>query len=86
MEVGQTMISSKKHNERLVILALAGILTLNYPLLSLFSKHNLLFGTPILYLYLFLAWGVLIGFMAWIMRHKVSGRQISEDQEPKTGG
>ena len=77
------MLSSKKHNERLVALALAGILALNYPVLFLFSNHNLLYGIPILYLYLFLVWGVLIGFMAWIMRHIVSGQRAATDQKSK---
>ena len=77
------MLSNKKHNERLVALALAGILALNYPLLFLFSNHSLVFGIPILYLYLFLVWGVLIGFMAWIMQRKVPVQQAAKNQEPK---
>jgi hypothetical protein len=54
--------------ERLVGLALAGVVALNYPLLYLFSGRGTLFGIPSLYLYLFAVWVALIALMAAIMR------------------
>ena len=56
--------------ERLVVLALAGILALNYPLLELFNEPRLVLGIPLLYLYLFLVWGGLIGLGAWVLEGK----------------
>jgi hypothetical protein len=50
------MPEAKRQNERLIVLPLAGIIALNYPLLSLFSRVKLLFGVPVLYLYLFAVW------------------------------
>ncbi len=49
-----------KRNERIIVLALVGMLGLNYPWLSLFSTGGLLLGIPVLYLYLFLVWGAFI--------------------------
>jgi hypothetical protein len=57
--------------ERLVGVALAGAVALNYPLLYLFSGSGTVFGIPSLYLYLFLVWAALIGFMAAIMRPRI---------------
>ena len=61
------MPETKRKNERLVVLFLGGVLALNYPLLSLFGKVRLYFHIPVLYLYLFLCWGVFILGVALIM-------------------
>jgi hypothetical protein len=47
---------SKPRNERLVVLFLAGLLLFNYPLLSLFSVDGMVFGIPVLFVYVFGAW------------------------------
>lgn len=52
--------------QRLVAVFLIGLLLFNFPLLSLFDRAELLFGLPLLHVYLFLAWGVLIALVAWI--------------------
>lgn len=50
-----------------MVLALAGGLALNYPLLQLFNDAGMILGIPTLYLYLFLVWGTLIGLAAWVL-------------------
>ena len=46
---------------RLLLLApLIALLLLNFPWLALFSQEGLIAGVPILYLYLFIIWGLLI--------------------------
>lgn len=50
--------------QRLVALALAGALALNYPLLSLFDSAAPVLGVPLLWLYLFVVWGLLIVLVA----------------------
>ncbi len=60
------MLSARKRNERLVALVLVGALALNYPLLSVFSDARLLFGIPVLYLYLFGGWAAFIALTALI--------------------
>lgn len=47
-------------NERLVALFLLGLLLFNYPLVAMFNVSATFLGLPLLYLYLFAAWGTLI--------------------------
>lgn len=42
--------------QRLIALFAAGCLLFNYPLLSLFNTPQLVFGVPLLYLYVFAVW------------------------------
>jgi hypothetical protein len=43
-----------------------GVLLFNYPVLALFNVPGTLFGIPVLYAYIFIAWAALIGMMALI--------------------
>lgn len=56
--------------QRLVAIVLLGCVLFNYPVLSLFSKPGTLFGIPILYLYLFAVWALLIGVIAWVIERR----------------
>jgi hypothetical protein len=53
--------------QRLAALFLLGCLLLNYPLVSLFSGTAEIFGVPLLYIYVFGAWAVVIGLMAVVV-------------------
>ncbi|MEA2116514.1 MAG: hypothetical protein U9P36_14180 [Thermodesulfobacteriota bacterium] len=61
------MHETKRQNERLIVIMIVGVIALNYPLLSLFSKTKLIFGIPVLYLYLFIVWFIFIGCVAVIL-------------------
>jgi hypothetical protein len=50
--------------QRLAAVFLLGCVLFNYPLIALFNKAGELFDIPLLYLYLFGAWALLIGLMA----------------------
>ena len=52
--------------QRLSALFILGWLAFNYPLLSLFNSAGTWFGIPRLYAYLFVAWSLFIGLLAWI--------------------
>ena len=52
--------------QRLVAVFLAGMLLLNYPILTLFDGSERLFGLPLLHVYLFSVWLGLIVVAAWI--------------------
>ncbi len=56
--------------ERLVAVFLAGFVLFNYPLLSLFDRGVAVFGIPLLYAYVFVAWAGLIALMAWIIERR----------------
>jgi len=61
------MIRPTLKGQRLVALFLLGCLMFNYPLLSLFAGDARVWGIPLIYVYLFAAWGLLIGAMALII-------------------
>ncbi|HYD61197.1 MAG TPA: hypothetical protein VEC35_12610 [Noviherbaspirillum sp.] len=50
--------------QRLVALFLLGNLLFNYPLLALFNRAEALLGVPVLYVYVFGAWALLIALLA----------------------
>lgn len=48
------------NGRRLVGLFLLGMLLFNFPLLSLFNRPVMVLGIPVLYLYLFVTWSLII--------------------------
>ena len=50
--------------QRLIALCMLGILMFSYPMLALFNVSGAFFGVPVLYAYIFIAWGVLVALMA----------------------
>ena len=56
--------------QRLIAVFLFGCLLFNYPLLSLFNIDYRLFGIPVLYVYMFAAWGVLIALTAAVVERR----------------
>jgi hypothetical protein len=66
------MTPENKKYKRLVALFLFGFVLLNYPILSLLNIKIMVFGFPLLYLYIFSVWGLLIFLSALVMsRSKV---------------
>jgi uncharacterized membrane protein len=55
------MTRESKLNKRLVALFLLGCVLLNYPILSLFNLEIPIFGLPLLLVYIFGIWCLLIG-------------------------
>ena len=60
------MTDFESKGQRFVALCMLGVLLFNYPILALFNVSGVLFGVPVLYAYMFIAWAALIAFMAWI--------------------
>ena len=54
------MTRDSKKNKRLVALFLLGCVLFNYPILSLVNLKTLIFGLPLLYVYIFGVWCLLI--------------------------
>lgn len=44
-----------------------GALLFNYPILALFNKEGFVFGIPLLYAYIFVAWALLVAAMALVV-------------------
>ena len=51
---------------RFVALCMFGLLLFNFPILALFNVPGTLFGVPLLYVYVFAAWALLIALMALV--------------------
>ena len=60
------MSDLESKGQRFVALCMLGVLLFNYPILALFNVSGVLFGVPVLYAYMFIAWAALIALMAWI--------------------
>jgi acetyl-CoA carboxylase carboxyltransferase component len=52
--------------QRFIALCMLGMLLFNFPILTLFNVPGALFGVPVLYAYLFIAWASLIALMAYL--------------------
>ena len=50
--------------QRFIALCMLGVALFNYPILALFNVPGTLFGVPVLYAYIFVAWAFLIALMA----------------------
>jgi hypothetical protein len=61
------MLRSNLKGQRLVALFLLGGLLFNYPLLAVFNVAGEAFGIPALYVYIFLAWALMIGLLALVV-------------------
>ena len=64
------MLKSSLKGQRLVALFLLGCLLLNFPLVSLFAGPAHVLGVPLLYLYVFFAWALLIALMALVIERR----------------
>ena len=51
---------------RFVAVCMLGLLLFNYPILALFNVSGTVFGVPLLYAYIFIAWAVLIALLAFV--------------------
>jgi hypothetical protein len=56
--------------QKLVATFLLGAVLFNYPVLSLFNRAAAALGIPLIYAYIFLAWGGLIALTAWIVERR----------------
>ena len=56
--------------QRLAALFALGAVLFNYPLLALFNRAVVVAGVPLLYLYVFLAWALLITLLALVAEKK----------------
>jgi len=61
------MFRSAIKGQRLVVVFLLGVLLFNYPLLALFNRAADVAGIPLLYVYIFGAWGLLIALAALVV-------------------
>lgn len=61
------MQEHERRGQRLIALFILGCVLFNYPVLSLFNVATEVFGVPVLYMYIFTAWALLVGLMALVV-------------------
>jgi predicted permease len=61
------MDNFKIKGQRLIALFMLGCLVFNYPVLALFNRPGTAFGIPVLYVFIFAAWILLIAMMALVV-------------------
>lgn len=57
-------------NARLVVLGLLAFALFNYPLLRIFDVDVLVLGVPLVWLYVFVVWGLLIALVGVAVRKR----------------
>ncbi len=67
--------------EGLFFLFLLGVFLFNPPLLSIFDLPLQVFGVPLLYIYLFTCWGVLLLLVAFIIEKGGDAEEVQESRE-----
>ena len=55
---------------RLVVLAVVAFALFNYPLLRIADVEVVVLGVPLVWLYVFVVWGLLIGLVALTVRKR----------------
>jgi hypothetical protein len=63
-------VSEDRIGTRLVVLAVLAFAVFNYPLLSLFDVGVTVLGVPLVWLYVFVCWGVLIALVGLATRER----------------
>ena len=64
------MTGQEPKGERLVALFLLGVLLFNYPVLAAFYRVVDVFGVPLVYVYIFSAWALLIALLALVVERR----------------
>ena len=64
----------RKKIQRLLVLFIFGILALNFPLITLFSRNTFFLNVPLLYFYLFSFWIIFIFIIALVVERKKMAR------------
>lgn len=78
------MLGERKSRERLVAVFVIGALLVNYPLLYLVADGVTWFGIPVLYVYLFGIWALLILMVGLVIeRPGPAAREQAEEEEPR---
>ncbi len=65
-------------SERLAGIFLLGCLVFNFPFITLFDRNVIVFGIPLLFLYMFGAWMVLIVLMALASKSTPENRRKND--------
>ena len=66
--IDEAMTGDKRKGKKLAGLFFLGCLLFNFPILSLFNRKLMLFGIPLLYVYIFSVWFIVIALIYLITK------------------
>ncbi len=67
--------------DRLIALFLLGVLLFTPPMMAIFNIETLVFGIPLLFLYLFGGWVLLVALLAFVLsRHREPPADSAHDE------
>jgi hypothetical protein len=69
-------MQNKTNNQKLIFLGILMLILLSYPFISVANKAQLLFGIPMLYLYIFIVWIIII-----IILYRIVEKNQKENNE-----
>jgi peptidoglycan/LPS O-acetylase OafA/YrhL len=64
--------------QKLFFLFLLFLVLFIFPMISIFNKGKLIFGLPVLFVYLFFAWFVMIGLLYSFLKDKKDNTESNE--------
>jgi hypothetical protein len=64
------MGETERKGQRMIALCMLGCVLFNFPVLALFNVPGTLFGVPLIYAYIFLAWALLIALIGWVVERR----------------
>ena len=67
--------SELNRSDIVALVLMLGVLLFNYPVLALFNVSGAIFGIPVLYAYIFVAWAALIALMAFVAESRGRDRR-----------
>jgi TRAP-type C4-dicarboxylate transport system permease small subunit len=70
IEPSKDKIFMSKLAQRLVVLFFLFFILFSFPILNVFWKSNLVLGVPLIYLYIFGTWLLLIICLIWLMEFR----------------
>ena len=74
--------------ERLIAIFCLGLVLFSPLVIDVFDRgpQVRVFGTPLLYFYLFAAWAVMIGLLAWVLERRSEGDELAERTRNRENG
>jgi len=79
------MRDAGQKTRRLVGIFLLGLALSNYPILSLFNLDRLFLGIPLLYLYMFISWWVIILLIILVIKPGMAKEESLSPHSSKSG-
>ena len=72
-----------RFRESWVILFIMGIIMMNFPFLQIFNKPDLIFGLPLMFLYLLVGWAISIAIVyLFTLANENGGQKPPETHQP----